>query len=248
MTESAEVYDDNWELWADMKIHGPASRWLRFLIDRGMSKLVPSEIRTWVDVGCGEGTNTVHFARSLPDCEVLGIDFSQTAITIANRINKKNNLNFRVDSESDALSKNFDVVSCLEVLEHVEDWQSLLGRLADAASKYLILSFPTGRMRPFEVNVGHLRNFKKGEVESFLGLKGFEPLKLQYAGFPFYSPFYRELCNLNNAASSKFTQGSYSLKQKLLANVFYVLFLCSTRKHWGDQFVGVFYRKEVGAL
>jgi hypothetical protein len=98
-------------------------------------------------------------------------------------------------------------------------------------------------MRAFEVNVGHIRNFKKGEVEDFLKSKNYHPIDIQYAGFPFYSPFYRELCNFTDAGSSNFTQGKYGVWQKLVANLLYFFFRVSTRKKLGDQFVGLFEKK-----
>ena len=91
--------------------------------------------------------------------------------------------------------------------------------------------------------MGHLRNFKKGEVEDLLKSRNFHPINVQYAGFPFYSPFYRELCNLTDAGSSRFTQGKYGMLQKLVSNILYTFFRVSTRKKLGDQFVGLFEKK-----
>ena len=76
------------------------------------------------------------------------------------------------------------------MLEHVECWHEFIDQLGASAIKHIALSFPVGRMRPFEKGVGHLRNFQKGEVESHLLQKGFSPVIIFYAGYPFYSPFY----------------------------------------------------------
>ena len=47
-------------------------------------------------------------------------------------------------------------------------------------------------MRAFEAAVGHVRNFRRGEVEAFMARAGFLERNIYHAGFPFFSPLYRE--------------------------------------------------------
>jgi hypothetical protein len=95
--------------------------------------------------------------------------------------------------------------------------------------------------------VGHFRNFKKGEVETFMQGQGFTAERIFYAGFPFYSPIYRELCGWTNSASNRFSTGQYGWRQKLVAGFFYALFRhASTKSRLGDQFCGLFRRKNIG--
>jgi hypothetical protein len=131
----------------------------------------------------------------------------------------------------------------MEVLEHVDDWRRFLDGLCGRSARHLLLSFPTGRMRPFEKFVGHVRNFSPGEVERHLERRGFMPASLAYAGFPFYSPLYRELCQLTNAGANQFTRGRYTWKQKCVSAVMLFAFRkLSTQRRGGDQFVGLFLR------
>ncbi len=225
-----------------MKRYGPASRWLRSLIADACRHLEPLP-RSVHDVGCGEGTNTLMLAQRFPDAKVRGSDFSASGIAVAQRYLAQRNLTFVHDPSNCAADEAADLVCCFEVLEHVDDWRAFLTRLTGATNRYLLLSFPTGRMRPFEANVGHLRNFAKGEMEAELARIGFRPIHVGYAGFPFYSPLYREFCQLTNAGDAKFTRGSYGLAKKTVAAVLYMLFRYgSTRRHFGDQFVGLFTR------
>jgi SAM-dependent methyltransferase len=243
--DNRKIYDEHWVSWIDMKVHGPASRWLRALIGDLCAEL-PHEVGSILDVGCGEGTTTHFIARKFPRARVKGIDFSEAGIECARSRWQLQNLEFAHELDSASLNGQYDLVTCFEVLEHVEDWQGLLTRMGHAAHRYLMLSFPTGRMRPFEVIVGHVRNFQRGEVESFLDGFNFAPKKLFYAGFPFYSPLYREICNLTNAAGNQFTQGRYGFSQKMIASVFYTLFrFVSTKNHSGDQFCGLFEKRSL---
>ena len=237
------IYDSSWESWIDMKRYGPASRWLRSLIVDA-SRHIGTEPQSIHDVGCGEGTNTLLLARLYPQALVRGSDFSATGVAVAQRYLAQPNLRFIHDPDSYSLNETSDLVCCFEVLEHVDDWRAFLALLAGAANRYLLLSFPTGRMRPFEANVGHLRNFAKGEIETELALMKFRPLHVAYAGFPFFSPLYRDLCQLTNAGDAAFTRGSYGPGRKFVAAVIYAVFrFFSTRKRCGDQFVGLFVRE-----
>lgn len=242
--DNRELYDTCWPEWLDMKKYGPASRWLRRLIESLVAHLKDAaRVRTILDVGCGEGINTCLLARRFPQEEVTGIDISQTGIMHARVNYQLPNLRF-FHADLDSLNSRYDLVTCFEVLEHVPDWQEFLGKMVQASQKYLMLSFPTGRMRKFEINMGHLRNFQKFEVEHFLASFQVQPVKVYYAGFPFYSPLYRELCNLFNIGQARFTRGRYGWSQKFSSTIFFILFShFSTRDKHGDQFCGLFIKK-----
>ena len=244
--DNKAIYDANWQSWLDMKVHGPASRWLRSLIQLQIDRIQEQEqIQSTLDVGCGEGTITACLAQWLPHAKTLGVDFSETGIRCAESRYQRDNLRFLHDVSSDALATTHDLVTAFEVLEHVEDWKGLLQRMAASARRFVLLSFPTGRMRPFEVHVGHFRNFQRGEVESFMREQGFVPDRIFYAGFPFYSPVYRELCDLTDSASNRFSTGQYGWRQKLVASIFFALFrFASTKYRFGDQFCGLFRRDD----
>lgn len=242
LPDNLSIYDSNWDSWLDMKRYGPASRWLRGLINDACKQL-PTQPESIHDVGCGVGTNTEFLSEIFPRAEVRGSDFSSTAISVATAFCKAKKISFVHDTDNSALDRTADMVCCFEVLEHVEDWKGFLARLAGASERFVLLSFPTGRMRPFEVNVGHFRNFQPGQVEAAMRELSFEPLSLAYAGFPFYSPLYRDLCQLTNAGDAQFTKGTYGpLRRLLSAAIYFVFRYLSTSRRGGDQFVGLFVR------
>lgn len=237
------LYDHRWKDWAGTKAHGPSNRYLRFLITRLLRHINASQISTILDVGCGLGENTFLLARTFPNADVTGIDFSIEGIHYAQATWNAPNVHFAHDMTSEALNSSYDLVCCFEVLEHVEDWQTLVTRLVNASHHYIALSFPVGRMRDYEINVGHLRNFSRGQIETFLHPLGFDALLVQYAGFPFYSPIFRELANLVNLNSTHdtLTTGTYGWKRKFLAEMIYISFRwMSTRRRMGDKFCSLF--------
>lgn len=242
LPDNLSIYDASWDSWLDMKRYGPASRWLRALIRDACRKL-PDRPVSVHDVGCGEGTTTTFLAELFQQSEVRGSDFSETGIRVAARHADRHNLCFVHDPDNTALETTADLVCCFEVLEHVEDWHGFLTRLANSAQRYVLVSFPTGHMRPFEVNIGHLRNFEPGTVERAMHTLSFEPASIAYAGFPFYSPLYRNLCQLTNAGDAQFTRGTYGALRRLVSSAIYFSFrFLSTQRRGGDQFVGLFVR------
>lgn len=243
--DNQAIYDANWPAWVEMKVQGPASRWLRTLIRSQLDRVSkPETIRSVLDVGCGEGTITQAVSEWLPQAQVVGIDFSKTGISCAESRYRRDNLRFLHDETSQMLSRRYDLVTAFEVLEHVENWPPFLGRIANAAQQFVLLTFPTGRMRPFEKDIGHYRNFAAGEVEQFMAEYGFEPVSIWYAGFPFYSPLYRDFCNVIHSADPSFVTGHFGLFKKILSAAIYFLFrFVSTKRRLGDQFCGLFVRK-----
>jgi 2-polyprenyl-3-methyl-5-hydroxy-6-metoxy-1,4-benzoquinol methylase len=243
--DNREIYEVRWTDWTDMKRYGPTSRWLRALIAEQL-RLLPSASRRLriLDLGCGEGTTTDFLAAELIFADVLGVDRSKMGIQCANGRYKKSNLRFSCQEDTSGLeSGSFDLVTCFEVLEHVEDWRNMTREMARLSSKYLLVSFPTGRMRPFEFNVGHLRNFRRGQFERFAASIGIEVVNVFYAGFPFYSPLFRELCNVANSGGNSLTVGKYTWWQKRLADVIYFFFKDLSLKSRGDQFCGLFIKR-----
>lgn len=247
MNANKQIYDENWLPWRDMKLYGPASMWLRWLIRECLAALDRPAIGTILDVGCGEGTTTAMISREFPQAMVTGIDFSEAGIALAHRTYSGPRLSFVKDEGSDLLPpESYDLVACFEVLEHVDDWQSLLRRICAASTRSVVLSFPTGRMRGYEPHVGHVRNFAAGEVEAFMRARGYESARIFNAGFPFYSPLYRDLCNVADAGRNPFSRGRFGWARKAVGACVYALFRYLSLRTVGDQFCGVFTRTVTG--
>jgi SAM-dependent methyltransferase len=243
--DNRRIYEVRWTDWTDMKVYGPSSRWLRALIGEHLRRisLTDRPVRV-LDVGCGEGTTTDFLAAEIGPGEVVGIDRSEMGIQCARSRYKRPNLNFICQEQTAGFPDgSFRLVTCFEVLEHVEDWHAMARELARLSSLYVLVSFPTGRMRPFERNVGHLRNFRRGQFERYALAIGLAPVAVYYAGFPFYSPLFRDLCNVVNSGGSPMTIGRYSPLQRLTSAGIYTVFnRLSLRRH-GDQFCGLFIKR-----
>lgn len=82
-----------------------------------------------VDVGCGGGILTEALARK--GATALGIDMSADLIAIAQTHAKENNIQVdyqqqTVESLAEEKSEQYDIVTCMEMLEHVPDPLSII--------------------------------------------------------------------------------------------------------------------------
>jgi SAM-dependent methyltransferase len=123
----------------------PAVRYLlnRFLhrVDEAAAALSPSSV---LDVGCGEGVVTERLAQRLAPASVVGVDAGEARLKAEWDTRGGPNISFVAGSAYDLpfAEDSFDVVCCIEVLEHLERPRDALGELRRVASRALLLSVP----------------------------------------------------------------------------------------------------------
>ncbi|MEC7521321.1 MAG: class I SAM-dependent methyltransferase [Myxococcota bacterium] len=118
----------------------PVMRWViaRFL-DRVVALVGAQEPRTVVDLGCGEGM----VARRLSgDIDYLGLELNPVAVEVARR--EVPAMRFEVaDIVRRAPERDWaDVALCLEVLEHLDDPEPAVARIAEWTRGVAIVSVP----------------------------------------------------------------------------------------------------------
>ena len=83
-----------------------------------------------LDLGCGGGLTCEPLARL--GANVTGIDFIKKNIEVAKKHSFSSNLNIKYinkDLEKIEFQNKYDVVLLLEVIEHLNDWQSLIKKI-----------------------------------------------------------------------------------------------------------------------
>lgn len=125
--------------------------------------------RRVLDAGCGEGFGT----QTLADVasEVLGVDYSEVAVSECRRLWNKPNLRFeQVDlTRPGAFTDTFDLVLNFQVLEHIEDPMPFLRGLHERIGPdgTLILTTPN-RLRTISENPYHVREYTAPELQELL--------------------------------------------------------------------------------
>ncbi len=220
------------------------SRWFDYLFGLVLAEIPTKNISTVADVGCGVGNKTATMARHFKRAEVTGYDFSKAGIAAAKKFHKVKNVHFATeDITESSYKKKFDLITAFDVLEHIDDWKGLTKKLINVNNKYMLISSPVGKMRPYEVHIGHVRNFKKREIEDFMESQGYQTVKTFYAGFPFYSPILRNVTNLFYKNYAELPQSEMSYLSRRMHDVWYFLFRYLSFKNKGDIFVGLFEKK-----
>lgn len=224
-------YDAIWRsAYGDMQRYGPAHRNLRRLLRSIVAELPYGSV---LDVGCGAGENIALLAAA-DGVRYVGADVSEEALTRARRAHAGREF-VRLDIERATVPERFDLVfSCL-VLEHLPDDVAALRNMRAMAAGRLVVATMGGdieRYRPWEEQVGHVRNYREGELERALGQAGFEVERFVRWGFPFYSPLTRLLQNRMSA------EPSYGRATRLLAAVMYAVYRLNSSRR-GDLVIAV---------
>jgi len=218
------------------------NRWFCALLSDLAKKIDSEEIHSIIDLGCGVGVKSALMAKLFPKAKVTGSDFAEPAIQKANEYWKYENLSFSTDDATKDDSNKYDIVCMFEVLEHIEDWKKMLDKIMVMSNKYIILSFPTGRMRPYEKFIGHYRNFVRGEVESYIIKNNFNLLERYNAGFPIWSPILRDITNLFYKEYAEVTFHKMSKIAYIGHYLCYILLRYFSLKKIGDQCLLLFKR------
>lgn len=229
-TVEAKSYDTGWQdRWDDMKRFGPYSRHVRRLI---FQLIEPLRFTSVLDAGCGQGELLLEIRKRLPQVtRLVGVDFSPVSIRLTQE--RLGTGRFEVlDLQTQILDEQCDLTMCIDVVEHIADDCAALKNLCQMTGKYtLIASVQGNRLPAWEAKVvGHVRNYKRGELAMKMQQAGFVIDQVVEWGFPFYSPFYRWVLTL---VSGEGAEGEYGFKRKLVGWMLYGLFLLNSARR-GD--------------
>ncbi|MHB1205258.1 MAG: class I SAM-dependent methyltransferase [Rhodospirillaceae bacterium] len=230
---TATPYDQIWSGgWDDMRRYGPMARHSRRLMQVMTRGLTPRSI---LDVGCGEGSMLVALAEAHPGAALAGVEISENAVALARRGLPDAEVS-ALDVAAAKLDRTFDLVVCADVVEHIADDQAALNNMAamTAAGGAVVVATLQGRMRRFETDIGHMRNYAKGELAAKMTAAGLTVDKVIEWGFPFYSPLYRDLLEV---IGNRGTIGAFGTGKKLMSQLIYMVFLLNSAQRGDYIFV-----------
>jgi ubiquinone biosynthesis O-methyltransferase len=99
--------------------------------DNAVWKAVDWSNKTVIDIGCGTGETALGIAK-LGAKLVVGVDYSENAIKIANSRHYEDNLEFKVNSFEDVANDNinkYDVLLSCGTLEHMDNPSEVLNKM-----------------------------------------------------------------------------------------------------------------------
>jgi trans-aconitate methyltransferase len=220
-------YDAAWtEVYGEMQDVGPAHRHVRRIMRRLLHGL---DYRTVLEVGCGAGHNLPLACDGRNVSRVTGVDISEEALRRARERWPAAEFS-QLDIQTDRLPGQWDLVFSSLVLEHLPDDVAAIEHMRAMTGRHLLVTTIAGnyeRYRSWEAQVGHVRNYARGELEQKLRGAGFTVERTIYWGFPFYNPLARTLQNRVTSAPK------YGTKERLIAEVMYWLYFLNGRRR-GD--------------
>ncbi|HJU43107.1 MAG TPA: methyltransferase domain-containing protein [Vicinamibacterales bacterium] len=124
-----------------------------------------------LEVGCGIGTFTRRLAAAPGVTQLLSIDISAPAVDRARAAVSSPVVEFRT-ADVRAVSGSFDLVVCMNVLEHIEDHASalrhMLNLVAPGGTLFLLVPSHQWLYSSFDRESGHWRRYSKRDMTALL--------------------------------------------------------------------------------
>lgn len=108
-----------------------------------LTQQIPSAINSITECGCGQGHVNQHLEQLFPEAMIKGLDIDEPDVKIANSNKLRQNTNLYIKSIYDIdAEEQADLVVCCEVLEHLENPQLALQKMAALNADYYLFSVP----------------------------------------------------------------------------------------------------------
>lgn len=126
-----------------------------------------------LDVGCGRGSFLEALARELPDWGLYGTEFDARNLPLLQKLPGFRGLQ---TGELADLRGEFDLISMVHVLEHLQDPAGCVAQLRRRGRGYLLVQVPDWQENPFALGiVDHATHFSKSVLASVVRAGGWEP-------------------------------------------------------------------------
>ena len=157
--------------------------------DQALSGLAaPASI---LDAGCGRGQLCFAMHRRWPDARIVGVDVESALVAhcraIQERVAPTAALRFERRTLPERLDQTYDLITSIDVLEHVEDDLGFLTSLFDATNPAgtLVLHTPATPQRrfiaEFEEQHDHVRDgYGLGELAALLHRAGYAQVRVRH--------------------------------------------------------------------
>lgn len=186
-------------------------------INEVISYLKNSGAKSVIDIGCGDGRFIKELIQACPEIkEVLGIDYSETAIILAKVLNPIGSYK-QIDLYSDTtINSSYSHATLIEVLEHIpqESIDLFLKRIADTLKPQgkLIITVPSTNT---PLNPKHYQHFDEEKLKGYLS--------------PFYTiekiEYINSISIWTRIIETVMTNKFFILKQRHLLNFLYKFYL-----------------------
>lgn len=183
----------HWDEYAESAQKNPAQDYRRRVILQLLNLPRGGAGVRLLDVGSGQGDLAAWIRQQYPAAEILGLELSASGVALSQK--KVSNARFvQCDLLQGTPPPPQDAgwathAVCSEVIEHVDDPQTLLAnaRAYMSPNCKLIVTAPGGPMSMFDKHIGHRKHFTPADMKNLLGKAGYQTQQAAGAGFPFFN-------------------------------------------------------------
>ncbi len=225
---SVEFYEDLWMVdWADMERFNPTARHLKRIIVALIRGVMP--IESLLDAGCGIGVNVRDLRLKFPSLRITGADLSERILDQARQyVGTDPMIEFvPLDLGHTFLDRQFDLVLCNQVLEHLEDDRQAIRNLVQMARRWILITVPGGAYNSTSRLVGHFRHYTRDDICRKVEEAGLKIVFQREWGFPFHSLYKRALGSMTVESQKAIGLGKYGFLKRRLSDLVYLAF-------WGN--------------
>ena len=220
--------------WSDGHRYSPAPRHRRRLLVKWMEALEFGDV---LDAGCAQPfllqdiVNRYHVPA-------YGCDLSPRVV--AENQSVLPDCDFRVldlARERWPEDRQFDLVVCSEVLEHIEDWEAALANVVRMARKHILITVPGGPLCAMDRIVGHHRHYQGTELTGVMEKLGCGIVRQRSWGWPLHSAYKASISLLSpDSLYRSFSGGArYGPVKKALSELLYRAFFANDLVGRGHQ-------------
>ncbi len=220
--------------WDDAHRYTPAPRHRRRLV---LDMLRHLDFADCLDAGCAQPFLLEEIVQRY-QVKGFGCDIADQVIQANQEVLPS--CEFRVldlTRETWPLGRQFDLVLCSEVLEHLPDWKAAVANLVHMTRKHLLITVPSGSIRVMDRLVGHFQHFQGPELCMALQENGWEVEHMRHWGYPVHSLYKILISALSpRQVYNAFSRGKpYGRGKKWLSQMLYLLFFVNDWFYSGYQ-------------
>jgi 2-polyprenyl-3-methyl-5-hydroxy-6-metoxy-1,4-benzoquinol methylase len=188
VTRLAEAYKRGYEIRYKNEKEAPELKMHYFKVKEDLPRvqvvlsflrgIVPArQCQSLLDVGSGRGVFLFPLLRDFPELEVTSLDILTHRVELLQCLHDGGISNLHPQLKDictwDAPDKSFDVVTMLEVMEHIPDTEAVVRNAVRLAKNYIIVSVPS---KPDD-NPGHIHLFTNEDMKELFLKNGCSKVK-----------------------------------------------------------------------